>query len=30
MEDFESAIGLYARQQLRLDLREKLGVELDP
>ncbi len=30
MGEFESATGLYARQQLRLDLRKKLGVELDP
>ncbi|MGE5291222.1 MAG: hypothetical protein ACM3ML_29290 [Micromonosporaceae bacterium] len=30
MEQFESAVGLYPRQQLRLDLRKKLGVELDP
>jgi hypothetical protein len=27
---FESAVGLYYRQQLRLTLRKKLGVELDP
>jgi hypothetical protein len=27
---FESAIGLYSRQQLRLTLKRKLGVELDP
>lgn len=30
MDEFESAVGLYPRQQLRLDLRKKLGVELDP
>lgn len=30
MDEFEGAIGLYPRQQLRLDLRKKLGVELDP
>jgi hypothetical protein len=30
MDQFKSAIGLYPRQQLRLDLRKKLGVELDP
>jgi hypothetical protein len=29
MEQFEEAIGLYPRQQLRLALRQKLGVELD-
>jgi hypothetical protein len=27
---FESAVGLYSRQQLRLILKRKLGVELDP
>ena len=30
MEQFEGAIGLYPRQQLRLILKQKLGVELDP
>lgn len=30
MEQFEAAIGLYPRQQLRLVLKHKLGVELDP
>ncbi len=30
MEQFETATGLYSRQQLRLNLRKKLGVELDP
>ena len=30
MEQWEGAIGLYPRQQLRLDLRKELGVELDP
>lgn len=30
MEQFESAIGLYPRQQLRLVLKQKLGVELNP
>lgn len=30
MEQFEGAIGLYPRQQLRLVLKQKLGVELDP
>ena len=30
MEQFEGAIGLYPRQQLRLILKRKLGVELDP
>ena len=30
MEQFEAAAGLYSRQQLRLNLRKKLGVELDP
>ncbi len=30
MEQWEAAVGLYPRQQLRLDLRNKLGVELDP
>lgn len=30
MEQFESAVGLYPRQQLRLELAKKLGVELDP
>ncbi len=30
MEQWEGAAGLYSRQQLRLDLRKELGVELDP
>jgi hypothetical protein len=30
MDQWQSAVGLYPRQQLRLDLRKKLGVELDP
>jgi len=30
MEQFEGAIGLYPRQQLRLVLKHKLGVELSP
>lgn len=30
MEQFEDAVGLYPRQQLRLVIRQKLGVELDP
>jgi hypothetical protein len=30
MEEWQRATSLYSRQQLRLDLREKLGVELDP
>lgn len=30
MEQFEQAIGLYPRQQLRLVLKRKLGVELNP
>ena len=30
MEQFESAVGLYSRQQLRLVLKKKLGVELNP
>jgi hypothetical protein len=30
MEQFEEAIGLYSRQQLRLILQHRLGVELDP
>jgi hypothetical protein len=29
-EQFEEAVGLYPRQQLRLVLKQKLGVELDP
>jgi hypothetical protein len=28
IQQFESAVGLYSRQQLRLDLKRKLGVEL--
>ena len=30
MEQFEEAVGLYPRQQLRLVLEQKLGVELNP
>jgi hypothetical protein len=30
MEQFEQTIGLYPRQQLRLVLKQKLGVELNP
>jgi hypothetical protein len=30
IQQFESAVGLYSRQQLRLDLKRKLGVELTP
>jgi hypothetical protein len=30
IEQFESAVGLYSRQQLRLTLKKKLGVELSP
>ena len=30
MEQFEQAVGLYPRQQLRLILKHKLGVELGP
>lgn len=30
MEQFEQAVGLYPRQQLRLVLKHKLGVELGP
>jgi hypothetical protein len=30
MEQFEGAVGLYPRQQLRLVLRHELGVELSP
>jgi hypothetical protein len=30
MEQFEEAAGLYPRQQLRLVLKQKLGVELNP
>jgi hypothetical protein len=30
MEQFEEAIGLYPRQQLRLVLKQELGVELNP
>lgn len=30
MEEFEFAVGLYSRQQLRLILKQELGVELDP
>lgn len=29
-EQFESAVGLYSRQQLRRVLKQQLGVELDP
>ena len=30
MEQFEQAVGLYPRQQLRLVLKQQLGVELNP
>jgi hypothetical protein len=30
MEQFEEAVGLYPRQQLRLVLKQKLGVEFNP
>jgi hypothetical protein len=30
MEQFEEAVGLYPRQQLRLVLKQELGVELNP
>ena len=30
VEQFEDAVGLYPRQQLRLVLKQKLGVELSP
>jgi hypothetical protein len=30
MEQFKAAVGLYPRQQLRLVLKQKLGVELNP
>jgi hypothetical protein len=30
VEQFEEAVGLYPRQQLRLVLKQKLGVELSP
>ena len=30
MEQFEAAVGLYPRQQLRLVLKQELGVELSP
>jgi len=30
MEQFEQAVGLYPRQQLRLVLKRELGVELSP
>jgi hypothetical protein len=30
MEQFEQAVGLYPRQQLRLVLKQELGVELNP
>ena len=30
MEQFQQAVGLYPRQQLRLVLKQELGVELDP
>ena len=30
MEQFEGAVGLYPRQQLRLVLKQELGVELNP
>ncbi|HEX5300086.1 MAG TPA: hypothetical protein VFW50_24120 [Streptosporangiaceae bacterium] len=29
-EEFETAVGLYPQQQLRLELKRKLGVELNP
>jgi hypothetical protein len=30
MEEFEAAAGLHSRQQLTIELRKELGVELDP
>jgi len=30
MEQFEQAVDLYPRQQLRLVLKQELGVELNP
>jgi hypothetical protein len=30
MEQFKTAVGLYPRQQLRLVLKQELGVELNP
>jgi hypothetical protein len=30
MEQFQQAVGLYSRQQLRLALKQELGVELNP
>ena len=30
LEQFEQAVGLYPRQQLRLVLKQELGVELNP
>ena len=30
MEQFVTAVGLYPRQQLRLILKQQLGVELNP
>jgi len=30
MEQFEQAVGLYPRQQLRLVLKHELGAELSP
>ena len=30
MEDLFSAVHLQSRRQLRVDLRQRLGVELDP
>ena len=30
MEQFKAAVGLYPRQQLRLVLKQELGVELNP
>jgi hypothetical protein len=30
MEQFERAVDLYPRQQLRLVLKQELGVELNP
>jgi hypothetical protein len=30
MEQFQTVVGLYPRQQLRLVLKQQLGVELNP